>query len=146
MSKIVDAVRSLGAKAAYARRDQCGHWDGQEGAVGCPLFRQVGVSWEQWEQLRPLLVAFRQASQAILVDMDRKRAEIYDLLVAPNVDRRAVAAKQEEILAGHRRMQDLSIEQLLAEKCLLTVRQQKAYFDLLRHRGEVSQRSSDDIE
>jgi len=79
-------------------------------------------------------------------EVNRLRGEMIDLVAAPDPDTDAIRAKQEEILAGHRRMQDLSIEQLLAEKCLLTVRQQKAYFDLLRHRGEVSQRSSDDIE
>lgn len=146
MSGILGAVRNLGAKAAYAWRHQCDPWDDEESAVGCPLFRQIGVSPEQWKQLEPVMVAFRQESQAILVDVDRKRAEMYALLASPNVDRRAIAAKQEEILSGQRRMQDLSIEQLLAEKRFLTRRQQEAYFDLLSQRSGSRRSRSDDTE
>ena len=64
----------------------------------------------------------------------------------PNVDRRAIAAKQEEILASQRRMQDLSIEQLLAEKRFLTRRQQVVYFDLLNRRSGARRSRSDDME
>jgi Spy/CpxP family protein refolding chaperone len=146
LSGIVGAVRNLGAEAVHAWRHQCDPWDDEESAVGCPLFQQIGVSPEQWKQLEPLLAAFRQASQAILVDVDRKRAEMYALLAAPDADRRAIAAKQEEILAGQRRMQDLSIEQLLAEKRLLSAEQQQAYCDLLRRRSGASRSRSDDME
>ena len=146
MSGILGAVRTLGANAANVWRSQCDPCVDEESAVGCPLFRQIGVNAEQWNQLEPLLVAFRQASQTILVDVDRKRAEMYALLAAPNVDRRAIAAKQGEILAGQRRMQDLFIEQLLAEKRLLSAEQQEAYFDLLSRRSGATRPRSDDME
>jgi len=139
-------VRNLGANAANVWRNQCDPCVDEESAVGCPLFRQIGVSPEQWNRLQPLLREFGQASEAIRMDVDRKCAEVYALLVAPDVDRRAIAARQEEILAGQRRMQDLSIEQLLAEKRFLTRRQQVVYFDLLNRRSGARRSRSDDME
>jgi Spy/CpxP family protein refolding chaperone len=61
-----------------------------------------------------------------------------DLIAAAQPDRQAIAAKQEEILAGQRKMQELVIGQLLAEKQVLTPQQQKELFDLLRQGSERS--------
>jgi Spy/CpxP family protein refolding chaperone len=58
-----------------------------------------------------------------------------DLIASTRPDRQAIAAKQDEILAGQRKMQELVIEQLLSEKQVLTPQQQKDLFDLLRQRG-----------
>jgi len=86
--------------------------------------------------LEPRLTQFRQASQAICQETQRKRAELIDLVASTGTDRTEIAAKQEEILAGQRRMQGLVIEQLLAEREVLTVEQQKELFDMIRrHSG-----------
>jgi methylase of polypeptide subunit release factors len=85
--------------------------------------------------LEPRLAQFRQTSQAVCQETQRKRAELIDL-VAAGTDRTQIAAKQEEILAGQRRMQGFVIEQLLAEKEVLTGEQQKELFDMIRrHSG-----------
>jgi Spy/CpxP family protein refolding chaperone len=114
-----------------------GTWftDRHDEAIWCPLHRKLGTSKQQWTQIEPRLVEFRKASEEIYQDVTRKRAEMIDLLSTPSPDRKAIQAKQEEILAGHRRMQQLVIERLLAEKEVLTVEQQKELFDLLRQRS-----------
>jgi Spy/CpxP family protein refolding chaperone len=81
------------------------------------------------------LAEFRKASQAVCADVMRKRGEMIDLLASPQPDREDIAAKQEEILAGQRKMQQLVIEHLLAEKEVLTPEQQRELFDLLRRRS-----------
>jgi Spy/CpxP family protein refolding chaperone len=54
------------------------------------------------------------------------------LVASAEPDGQAIAAKQEEILAGQRQMQRLVIGRLLAEKEVLTPGQQEAFFGLMR--------------
>jgi len=112
----------------------CGKAEQRPG-VGCPLHQKLGTSQEQWKQIEPRLAEFCKASQALCQEVTRKRREMIDLLSAPQPDRQAIAAKQEEILAGQRRVQQLVIEHLLAEKQILTAQQQQELFDLLRTRS-----------
>jgi Spy/CpxP family protein refolding chaperone len=100
----------------------------------CPLYQKLGTSEAQWQQLEPRLAAFRQSAQGICREIDRQQRELLDLIAAPETDRAAVRAKQEAIRDGQRRIQDLVVEHLLAEKALLTPSQQKALFDLIRTR------------
>jgi len=133
-------VAVVGVWAAHAIRghwitsDQCGRRDGPEG-VWCPLHRRLNVTDEQWRRLEPRMVQFRRDSQALCQEVTRKRGELIDLVASPQGDRQAVAAKQEEILAGQRQVQRLVIEHLLAEKDILSPQQQKELFDLLRRRS-----------
>jgi Spy/CpxP family protein refolding chaperone len=99
------------------------------------LHRRLGTDQEQWQRIEPVVMAFRKESQAVCQEVTRARLELLNLLAAPQPDRQAIAAKQEEILAGQRRMQQLVIEHLLAEKEVLTPGQQKDLFDLLRGRS-----------
>jgi Spy/CpxP family protein refolding chaperone len=136
---VLSVAMNLGFAGVWATRTVAGHWpaghacshDNCRGVVWCPLHRQLGVTDEQWQRLEPRLAQFRQAAQAVCQETQRKRAELIDL-VAAGTDRTQITAKQEEILAGQRRMQGLVIEELLAEKEVLTVEQQKALFDMIR--------------
>ena len=103
-----------------------------DGEVWCPLHRQLSVTDKQWQRLEPRLAQFHQAAQAVCQETQRKRAELIDLVASAGTDRSAISAKQEEILAGQRRMQGLVIEQLLAEKEVLTPEQQQRLFDMIR--------------
>jgi Spy/CpxP family protein refolding chaperone len=105
------------------------------GGIWCPLHRQLGVSPQQWDQIEPRLQEFRTAAAAICQGVNGKRAEMIGLLAAHEPDRAAIVAKQEEILAGQRSMQDLVIRHLLGEKQVLTPEQQTRLFDLLRQRS-----------
>jgi Spy/CpxP family protein refolding chaperone len=62
------------------------------------------------------------------------RAEVIELVAAKEPDREAIRAKQDDILATKRRIQNLAAEHLLAEKQNLTAEQQRELFEMLRIR------------
>ena len=86
-------------------------------------------------EIEPRLREFRASADEICRQISQLRMEIIDQLAAPNPDLAAIKAKQEEILAGQRRMQGLVIEQLTGEKAVLTAEQQQRLFDMLRSRS-----------
>lgn len=115
------------------------HWRvghaGDRSGVWCPLHRRLNLTDEQWQRIEPRMTEFRRASQALCQEISRMRGEMIDLIAADEPDRAAIAAKQEEILAGQKRMQDLVLDHLLAEKDVMTPEQQRELFDLLRRRS-----------
>jgi Spy/CpxP family protein refolding chaperone len=110
---------------------------GEEGGdtIWCPLHRHLGVTEGQWRQMEPQLIAFQRSAQAVCTEIDRARGELIDLIAAPAPDREAIRAKQEEVLAGQRHMQELAIGHLLAEKEALTAEQQRQLFDMLQQQS-----------
>jgi Spy/CpxP family protein refolding chaperone len=100
--------------------------------AGCTLFQKLGLSETQLRELEPRLAKFRATARAQCREIGRLRRQLIDLLAAPEPCREAIRAKQKEILEGQRKMQDLVVEQLLAEKSTLTPEQQRALFDLIR--------------
>ena len=118
------------------------HWPAghieDHGKVWCPLHRHLNVTDEQWRQIEPRMKEFLRNSQDICQDINRLRGEMIDLIAADEPDRQAITAKQDQILAGQGRMQQLVIEHLLAEKQVLTVEQQKELFDMIRRRSACS--------
>jgi len=110
--------------------------------VSCPLHRKLGTSEKQWQELEPRLMEFKTSSQAVCRELDQLRKELIDLIAAPQTDFEAIRAKQDEILAGQGRMQELLISHLLTEKEMLTRQQQKSLFDMIRKQGDCAGRSS----
>ncbi len=109
-----------------------------DNGIWCPLHSSLGVTQEQWRVLEPGLIRFQRDTEAICQGINSRRGELLDLLVLPRPDRKAIAEKQEEIHLGQKQMQRLVIEHLLAEKEILTVRQQRDLFDMIRrHSGCV---------
>ena len=106
--------------------------------VCCPLYRQLGVSLEQWREIEPRWHNFRKSSQTICQSVTRLRQELIDLVAAPEINEKAIQLKQDEILAGQRKMQNLVIENLVAEKKSLTPDQQTKLFILLRSQAGCS--------
>jgi len=100
--------------------------------IWCPLHRSLNVSKEQWQQLEPRLLEFRNTSQRICGQVNEKRGEMIDILSSLDPDRQAIADKQKEILAAQQKMQQLVIEHLLFEKSVLNPRQQEEFFQLFR--------------
>jgi Spy/CpxP family protein refolding chaperone len=121
------ALHTLPARFAFGT----GWGDG----VWCPLHRRLGVSEAQWRQMEPQLIAFQQSAQAVCAEVDRASGELINLIAAPEPDREAIQAMQEEVLAGQRRMQELAIGHLLAEKETLTPEQQTRLFAMVRQRS-----------
>jgi Spy/CpxP family protein refolding chaperone len=120
------------------RAGRAAHWgEGKphHGEVWCPLHRRLNVTDEQWRQIEPSLVAFQKAAWGVREEINRHRTEFLDLIATAEPDREALRARQEEILDGQRRMQDLVIEHLLSQKNVLTPTQQRELFDMMRRRS-----------
>lgn len=96
-----------------------------DAAVPSVLHREIGVTEEQWRKIEPLVLDFRKTSSIQRQKISALRGQLMDLLTIPEVDEAAIREKQEEILAGQRRMQNLVIDHLLKEKELLSPEQGK---------------------
>ncbi|HMA66999.1 MAG TPA: periplasmic heavy metal sensor [Desulfosalsimonadaceae bacterium] len=90
------------------------------------LHKKIGVTAEQWQQIEPGIQEFRKKAQARQQAIGKLRSELMELLAAPGVDEKTIRAKQDEILAEKRQMQNLVIELLLLEKKVLKPAQQRA--------------------
>ena len=106
-----------------------------DGAVWCPLHRRLGATGAQWREIEPRLIEFQKSARTICAEVNRARGEMIDLIAAPEADREAIRAKQEEIFAGQRRMHGLVISHLLSEKKALTQEQQRQLFEMLRRQS-----------
>jgi len=100
--------------------------------IWCPLHQKLDVSDEQWQRIEPQLQAFREAAEVASGQVHALRQQMLDLIADPAPDPTAIAAKQEEILAGQRKVQSLVIGQLLAEKEVLTAEQEAELFAMIR--------------
>ena len=120
--------------AAHAVPTHLRGWRGpaHEEGVWCPLHRRLGTTEAQWREIEPRLVKFQESARVQCDEVNRLRGEMIDLVAAPEPDRDAIRLKQEEILAGQRRMQELVIEHLLTEKQLLKPEQQEQLFQMMR--------------
>ena len=103
-------------------------------AIWCPLHRELGVTMEQWREIEPRLLEFHEKAQENCQRLQGLRDELLELLAAPDPDMEAIRAKQEEILEGHRGMQELVLSRLLDEKKVLTAEQQARLFAMIRER------------
>ncbi|MFO8007342.1 MAG: hypothetical protein R6V05_06350 [Candidatus Brocadiia bacterium] len=102
--------------------------------IPCPLHRELGVTIEQWRQIEPRLVEFHEKAQENCRKLQGLRNELLKLLAAPEPDMEAIHRKQEQILEGHGRMQELVLGRLLHEKEVLTAGQQEKLFSMIRRR------------
>jgi Spy/CpxP family protein refolding chaperone len=103
--------------------------------IWCPLHRELGVTDGQWQQIEPRLREFQAAVGDLRHEVDARRLEVIDLVAAEEPDGESIRAKQDEILATKRKIQDLVAEHLVAEKQVLTPSQQQRLFGLLRERA-----------
>ena len=102
--------------------------------IWCPLHRELGVTEEQWEKIEPAMVRFQEKVRQQSQNLRKLRDEMLELLRSPDVDREKMEAQQEKIIRGHRKMQDIVLEHLLAEKRLLTDSQEANLFGMLADR------------
>jgi len=96
--------------------------------VSSSLHRELGVTPEQWNNIQPVIEAFREKAKAQRRTMGALRDQLMDLLAAPRVEETTIRAKQEDILSEQRKMQDLVLQLLLKEKEILTPKQQQTLF------------------
>ncbi len=132
------AIRRLPAHLGCAGHKAESHADS---SVSCPLHRELGTSQQQWREIEPRLMEFKTSAQAVCQKTRQLREELIDLIAAPQMDVEAIRTKQDEILAGQRKMQDLLIAHLLAVKEMLTPQQQETLFDMIRKQDACAARS-----
>lgn len=96
-----------------------------DGVVPSAIHREIGVTEEQWRKIEPLVLDFREKAVKQRQKISALRGQLMDLLTIPEMDEVAIREKQEEILAGQRRMQNLVIDHLLQEKEFLSPDQGK---------------------
>jgi Spy/CpxP family protein refolding chaperone len=102
--------------------------------IWCPLHRELGTTEKQWAQIEPRLWEFQAAVGELCQQTDAMRSEVIDLIAAEEADTETIRAKQDEILAKKRGIQQLVVDHLLAEKEVLTPEQQQQLFQMLRNR------------
>ena len=100
----------------------------------CCIFNTVQPTPEQREQMLPRLAEFRKRSQEQCQEINRLRRELIDLLEEARPEQQALARKQQEILEGQRKMQQMIVDELMEEKSILKPEQQKKLFELIRKR------------
>jgi hypothetical protein len=88
--------------------------------ISCPLHRDLGTTEEQWRILEPMQTQYRAASQSVCREVGNLRIAMLDQLMQQNVQRDSLRSKQDQIIEAQRKMQDLTIEHLLAEKQILS--------------------------
>ena len=115
----------------FRAQDQSGH----DERVSCPLHRQLGATEEQWREIEPRVVKFQESARLVCGEARRAQGEMIDLIAAPEPNREAIRAKQEEIMACQRRMQELVVNHLLNEKTVLTREQQEQLFRMVRQQA-----------
>ena len=121
------------ATVSHAHPEETGRRETQP-TIWCPLHRELGVTGEQWAQIKPRLREFQAAVGELCQRTSEMRAEVIELIATNEPDRETIRAKQDEILATKRRIQELAAEHLLAEKRNLTAGQQTKLFEMLRNR------------
>ena len=106
----------------------------QKTGVWCPLHRELGVDRQQWQEIEPGLKEFQASAGELCQRIGQLRSEVIESIASEEPDLAAIRAKQDEILASKRKIQQLVVSHLLAEKETLTVDQQKQLFEMLRNR------------
>jgi hypothetical protein len=101
----------------------------------CPLYRELNLTEDQQHAIEPMQKKYCDSSQSICREVTDLRAELIDLLARPDVPRDSIRLKQEQIIETQRKMQDLTVEHLLAEKKLLSATQSDKLFKIMA-RGE----------
>ena len=128
------------ANAARSRHQtaNAGAEPDQTTGVWCPLHRELGVDGQQWREIEPRLKEFQASAGELCQHIGRLRSEVIELIASEEPDLAAIRAKQDEILASKRKVQQLVLECLLTEKETLTVDQQRRLFEMLRNRTGCS--------
>ncbi len=90
------------------------------------LHRKIGVTPAQWQEIEPRLQEFREKAQARRRAIGKHREALMRLLAAPSTDEKTIRAKQDEILAEKKQMQNLVLDLLLLEKKVLSPPQLQA--------------------
>jgi Spy/CpxP family protein refolding chaperone len=104
----------------------------------CPLQQRIQATPAQRKEIETHLQTFRTNSMPLCMEVNKHRLELIDLLAAPEPDRAAIQAKQQQIMDGQSQMQERVIAALLEMRTTLTPEQQKTLFDTIRERSNCA--------
>jgi Spy/CpxP family protein refolding chaperone len=127
----VVTIWGVQAMPAHLRAEHAAGGGGQVD-IWCPLHRALGVSEAQWRQIEPGLLKFHEQVRANCLQLQQWRDECLRIVASPQPDVAAIQALQQKVLEGQGRMQGLVLQQLLAEKEVLTPAQQEQLFSMIR--------------
>ncbi len=102
--------------------------------IWCPLHRELQISPAQWAEIEPRLREFQAKVKELCQKVSSTCPQVIEMISTENPDKKAIRAKQDEILATKHKIQDLVVEHLLAEKEILTDEQQTKLFEILGRR------------
>lgn len=104
--------------------------------MGQPEFmrRELKLTDEQVAQWTPLREQFHAKLARLRPALQAKRAELVQLVAAPEADRARIDAVAAEIQALQAELQKECIQHLLDEKKILTTEQQRKFLDTIRAR------------
>ncbi len=98
------------------------------------LHRELALSEAQAAQMNVLKETFQSNIEPIRVALRTRREQLVQLLMAPEPDRLKIDAVRSEIDSLQAELQKQVINQLLAEKKILTEEQQQKFFSIIRER------------
>lgn len=99
-----------------------------------PLHAREDLTDDQRAALEPRIIELRKRTGELNDRLARLKAKLLDLIASEDTDMKALAAVQEEIVSVQASLQEIVVEQLLAEKEILTPEQRKDLFDKIRNR------------
>ncbi len=99
--------------------------------IWCPLHRALNVSDEQWRILEPKLIMLQQEIAQFCEVMEVHRREMIGIIFMDNPDLDAIEKKKEVIRNHQANMQEVVISHLLAEKKVLTNKQEAQLFEMM---------------
>ena len=111
-------------------------------SIRSALHREIGVSDDQWKQIEPFVLEFRQQSTRQQQKLETLRQQLLGLMAKTPTDEVAIKSKQEEILMAQKQMQNIVIGHLLKEKEILSPSQTKKMIQVIHdqcmHTGDMT--------
>lgn len=108
------------------------------GQVVPALFDTLDATPEQRQKLAGLAAGFSEEAMATRRAVRAKRDRLLDLLAAETLDRAAIQAAQQDILAGQGRMKDAVVNLLIEARAMLSREQYLALIADIRARSVFS--------
>jgi Spy/CpxP family protein refolding chaperone len=80
------------------------------------FMRSIGIDDEQWEKMEERQLTFHRLLRETMEQSCTAKTEMLELFAHDEVDRDLIQEKQDEFIDTQKRMQDLMVENLMADK------------------------------
>jgi Spy/CpxP family protein refolding chaperone len=96
--------------------------------------RKLGLSEAQAQQMKALRDSLKVDIQPLRTQLNTRREAFYQLMMAPEPDRAAIERLQNEMDSLQVEIKRRVVEDMLAQKRILTPEQQREFFSMLKKR------------